>query len=31
MTYIDWEHAACELAMDYSTVTFAGHDYMVRS
>ena len=28
---IDWSHAARELAMDYSTVTIDGRDYMVRS
>jgi len=28
---IDWEWAARELAMDYSTVTYQGTDYLVRS
>jgi len=28
---IDWEHAASELAMDYSSVTFLGCDYYVRT
>lgn len=30
-TCIDWERAARELAMDYSTVTYQGTDYLVRS
>lgn len=30
-TCIDWQRAASELAMDYSTVTFLGYDYYVRS
>lgn len=30
-TCIDWEQAAKELAMDYSTVTYRGTDYYVRS
>jgi len=29
-TCIDWERAARELAMDYTLVTFLGHDYYVR-
>lgn len=28
---IDWEQAAEELAMDYSSVTYQGTDYLVRS
>lgn len=28
---IDWEEAAEQLAMDYSTVTYQGTDYYVRS
>ena len=28
---IDWERAASELQMDYSSVTFLGYDYLVRS
>lgn len=30
-TCIDWEQAAKELAMDYTTVTYQGTDYYVRS
>ena len=30
-TCIDWSQAAEELAMDYSTVTYQGQDYLVRS
>lgn len=30
-TCIDWEQAARELAMDYTTVTYQGEDYLVRS
>lgn len=30
-TCIDWSQAAKELAMDYSTVTYQGTDYYVRS
>ncbi len=30
LTCIDWEQAARELAMDYTTVTFLGYDYYVR-
>lgn len=30
-TCIDWERAARELAMDYSTVTFQGTDYYIRN
>ena len=30
-TCIDWERAARELAMDYTTVTYQGTDYYVRS
>lgn len=30
-TYIDWERAARELAMDYTTVSYQGDDYYVRS
>lgn len=30
-TCIDWERAARELAVDYSTVTYQGTDYYVRS
>jgi len=29
-TCIDWPRAARELAMDYTLVTFLGHDYYVR-
>lgn len=28
--YIDWERAARELAMDYTSVTFEGRDYYYR-
>jgi antirestriction protein len=28
---IDWERAARELAMDYTSVTYAGTDYLIRS
>ena len=28
-TCIDWDDAACELAADYTTVTFDGDDYYV--
>lgn len=28
---IDWERAARELRMDYSSFSFLGHDYLVRS
>lgn len=28
---IDWERAARDLRADYSTVTFLGYDYLVRS
>lgn len=28
---IDWEHAARELAYDYTTVTFEGTDWKIRS
>ncbi len=31
MTCIDWEQAARELAMDYTSVRFLGYDYMVRA
>lgn len=27
---IDWEWAARELAMDYTSVTFDGHDWLIR-
>ena len=30
-TCIDWEQAAKELAMDYTTVTYQGDDYYVRA
>lgn len=30
-TCIDWERAAKELAMDYTTVSYQGSDYYVRS
>lgn len=30
-TCIDWERAARELAMDYTSVSFLGHDYYVHS
>jgi antirestriction protein len=30
-SYIDWERAARDLAMDYTSVTFLGADYLVRS
>jgi antirestriction protein len=30
-TYIDWEQAAKELAMDYATITYQGEDYYVRA
>jgi len=30
-TCIDWEQAARELAMDYTTVAYQGEDYLVRS
>jgi len=30
-TCIDWERAAKELAMDYTTVSYQGEDYYVRS
>jgi hypothetical protein len=30
-TCIDWEHAARELAMDYTPVRFDGTDYYIRS
>jgi hypothetical protein len=30
-TCIDWEQAARELSQDYTTVTFDGVDYMIRS
>jgi hypothetical protein len=30
-TCIDWDHAANELAMDFTTVTYQGTDYYVRS
>lgn len=28
--HIDWEAAAEELRVDYSSVTFDGHDYLIR-
>ena len=31
LTCIDWKQAASELQMDYTSVTFAGTDYWVRS
>ena len=31
LSYIDWEQAAKELAMDYTTVSYQGEDYYVRS
>lgn len=30
MNCIDWEQAARELAMDYTSVTFLGREYLVR-
>ena len=30
LSYIDWDRAADALKMDYSIVTFLGHDYYVR-
>jgi hypothetical protein len=30
-TCIDWKQAAEELAMDFSTVTYQGTDYLVRA
>lgn len=29
-SYIDWEAAATALQVDYTSVTFLGHDYWVR-
>ncbi len=31
LSYIDWERAARDLKMDYSTVTYQGTDYLVRN
>jgi len=31
MTCIDWDQAAKELAYDYTTVTFDGDEWMIRS
>lgn len=31
LTYIDWEAAASALQQDYGSVSFLGHDYLVRS
>jgi hypothetical protein len=31
LTCIDWERAARELAYDYSSVSFDGTDYYIRS
>ncbi len=31
LTCIDWEHAARELRYDYTSVSFDGDDYLIRS
>ena len=28
--YVDWERYASDLAMDFTSVTFDGHDYYIR-
>ena len=30
LNHIDWEAAANELRNDYTTISYAGHDYLVR-
>jgi hypothetical protein len=30
-TCIDWEQAAKELALDYTTITYQGDEYLVRA